>query len=105
MAEPHWPAPVSVVSALGTIQFIEIGLGDRCVAFVAAGDRCAFILDNRYGQVYPGHFLQPPGPDQGRGPPELVNLPYFVGDIDIAICADLLHDQATSGRAHSGIPA
>src|SRR5882724_436647 len=38
-------------------------------------------------------FLQAPRAEQGCRPPQFIDFAYFVGDVDVTILADLLHDE------------
>ena len=82
---------------------VVVGLGDGGVGLVRAGGGDAFVLVVDAGGGVQ-RLLQPVGPVQGRGPPELVDLPHLVRDADEALCAHLLLDEGhgEEGRQRLG---
>ena len=71
---------------------VVVGLGDRGVRLVAPGGRDALplVVDAR-GR--PERLLQAMGPVEGRRPPEPVDVPHGLGDVDPPLLAHLLLDD------------
>ncbi len=91
-AEPHWPAPVSVVELLDAGLGVVPGLRHRGVRLVRAGRRDAFVLvvDLRRRAE---RLLEAVRADQRRRPPQAEHLAHRLGNLDLAFGRDLLHDQ------------
>ena len=82
---------------------VVVGLSDGGVGLVRAGGGDAFVLVVDVGGGVQ-RLLQPVGPEQGRGPPELVDLPHLVRDVSEAFRAHLLLDEGhgEEGRQRLG---
>ncbi|OPZ19647.1 MAG: hypothetical protein BWZ10_00881 [candidate division BRC1 bacterium ADurb.BinA364] len=74
-------------------HFVEVGLGDGGVGFVAARGRYGFVfvVDARGSAE---GFFQAERPVQRRGAPCREDAQNIVGNIDPWVHADFLHDQA-----------
>ena len=88
--EPHWPAPVSVVSFLMPAGGVLVGLAPRCWLCEPAGETPSYC--SRCGRRVE-RLLQPAGAEQRRGPPQLVGLAHRLRDLDLRLGRDLLEDQ------------
>ena len=102
-ADPHWPAPVSVVRRLVPSCLVVVGLGNGGVGLVRAGRADALVLVVDVGRRVQ-RLLQAARAEQRRGTPLRVDLAHRAGNLDLALGADLLQDQAIgkSGARSSG---
>jgi hypothetical protein len=98
--EPHWPAPVSVVSSLGAGQLVEVGLRHGGIGLVRTGRRNAFVLVEDLGRRAQ-HLLQAQRAAQRRRAPQRIDLAHFFGNGDPALGRHfLLEDRHREDGAH-----
>mmetsp|Transcript_65118 Transcript_65118/g.115890 ORF Transcript_65118/g.115890 Transcript_65118/m.115890 type:complete len:324 (+) Transcript_65118:601-1572(+) len=71
---------------------VVVGLWDRCVRLVGprGGNPFVLVVDACRGAQ---QLLQSPGAEERRGPPAPVNLKDRLGNVNVALSADLLQNQ------------
>src|SRR5690606_5943445 len=77
---------------LCALLLVEERLGHGRVRLVRADRTDALVLEVDVGRGVEGLF-QPPGADEGRRPPQLVDLAHRLRYLDVTLRADLLQNE------------